>query len=247
MFYGLGHLFFPWGILLQVVAMIHAIRRRPDTYWYWIIFVGGFLGALAYIVMEMIPDTRLLGDVFKGFHQRSRIQQLETIILDNPSSGNYEELGDLLLEQKKYAQARECYDRAIAGRGSSADAFYRRGICSLELGDVARAIPDLEPVVNHEARYDHDRAAGLLAHAYALEGQAAQADALFARTVEISNFPEVHYNYAQFLKSQGRATEARHAAQRILQRKRTIPRYLQRFERTWFRKAKVLLKETPQV
>jgi hypothetical protein len=208
-----------------------------------VIFVGGFLGALVYIVVEMIPDTRLLGDVFKGFHHRSRIQQLETILLDNPSSGNYEELGDLLLEQKKYARARACYDQAIAARANSADAFYRRGICSLELGDAARAIPDLASVVNPDPRYDHDRAAGLLAHAYALQGQV---DMLFARTAERSNYPEVHYNYAQFLKSQGRAAQAREAAQRILNRKRTMPRYLQRFERPWFRKAKVLLKELPQ-
>lgn len=246
MLYGLTHLFFPWGILLQVVAMVHAIRRRPETYWYWIIFIGGFLGAAAYIVMEMIPDARLMGGVFKTFHQRSRIDQLEAIILDNPSSGNYEELADLLLEQKEYARARECYDKAIAARANSSDAFYRRGICSLELGDAARAIPDLEFVVNREVRYDHDRAAGLLAHAYALQGQVAQADALFARTAEISNFPEVHYNYAQFLKSQGRAPQAREEAQKILNRKRTMPRYLQRFERPWFRKAKSLLKEIPQ-
>jgi hypothetical protein len=246
MLYGLTHLFFPWGIVLQVVAMVHAIRRRPDTYWYWIIFIGGFVGAAAYIVVEMVPDMRLLGDVFKGFHQRSRIDQLEAIILDNPSSGNYEELADLLLEQKKYARARECYDQAIAGRANSSDAIYRRGICSLELGDAARAIPDLEFAVKRDRRYDHDRAAGLLAHAYALQGQVAEANALFARTAELSNYPEVHYNYAQFLKSQGRGAEARQAAQRILNRKRTMPRYLQRFERPWFRKAKSLLKEIPQ-
>ena len=51
MLYGLSHLFFPWGILLQAVALIHAIRRRPDTYWYWIIFIGGFLVALALVLI----------------------------------------------------------------------------------------------------------------------------------------------------------------------------------------------------
>lgn len=243
---GLSYLFFPWGLALQIVALVHAVRRRPETYWYWIIFIGGFLGAAAYIVAEVIPDTRLLGDVFKGFHQRSRIDQLEAIIHDNPSSGNYEELADLLLDQRKYAHARECYDKAIAARASSTDAFYRRGICSLELGDCAAALPDLEFVVNHEARYDHDRAAGLLAHAYALQGQAAQADALFGKVAELSNFPEIHYNYAQFLKSQGRVGEARESAQRILNRKRTMPRYLQRLERPWFRKANAFLKGLPK-
>jgi hypothetical protein len=31
------YLFYPWGILLQITAIIHFIRRRPDTYWLWII------------------------------------------------------------------------------------------------------------------------------------------------------------------------------------------------------------------
>src|SRR5450755_3396345 len=99
---GLSYLFFPWGVLLQVLALIHAFRRRPEYYWIWIILLGGFIGAGAYIVVEVLPDTRLLGDFFKGFNRRSRIQQLEAIILDNPSPGNYEELADLLLDQKKY-------------------------------------------------------------------------------------------------------------------------------------------------
>ncbi len=85
-----------------------------------------------------------------------------------------------------------------------------------------------------------------MAHAYALQGQNGRADALFARVTQISNYSEVHYNYAQFLKSQGRASEARESAQRILNRKRTMPRYLQRLERPWFRKAKAFLKEVPQ-
>jgi hypothetical protein len=246
MLYGLSYLFYPWGFLLQLVALVHALKRRPEYYWFWIILMGGFLGAAAYLVVEVVPDARMLGGFFKGFQQRSRIQELERIILDNPSSGNYEELADLLLEQKKYARARESYDKAIRARADSVDAFYRRGVCSLALGDSARAIPDLERAFQHDPRYDHDRAAGLLAHAYALQGQSHQADTLFAKVTELSNFPEVHYNYAQFLRSQGRANEAREAAQKILNRKRTMPRYLQRIERPWFRKARAFLKEVPQ-
>jgi hypothetical protein len=243
---GLSYLFFPWGFVLQILALIHVVRRRPEGYWIWIIIFGGFIGAAVYIVAEVVPDTKLLRDFFKGFHRRSRIQQLENIILDNPSPGNYEELADRLLDQEKFARAREYYDKAITARSDSVDAFYRRGLCSLGLEDIARAVPDLEYVVRRDVRYDHDRAAGLLAYAYGLQGQSQQADALFIRVTELSNAPEVHYNYAQFLKSQGRGREARESAQRILDRKRTMPRYLQRLERPWFRKAKAFLKEVPQ-
>jgi len=43
-------LFYPWGVILQAAAILHFVRRRPDTYWLWIILVGGGLGALVYIV-----------------------------------------------------------------------------------------------------------------------------------------------------------------------------------------------------
>ena len=106
MLWGLSHLFYPWGFVLQILALVHVARRRPDNYWIWIILFGGFLGVAVYIVVEVLPDAGLLADFFTGSGRRSRIQQLETAILDNPSAGNYEELADLLYDQKSYARPR---------------------------------------------------------------------------------------------------------------------------------------------
>lgn len=239
-------LYYPWGLILQALALVHAVKRRPEYYWYYIIFFGGAIGAAAYIVVEVVPDAGLLRNFFKGFGRRSRIQQLELIVEDNPSAGNYEELADLLLEQKNFSRARDCYDKAIAARNDSIDAFYRRGLCSLALNDCSRAVEDLARVCRQEARYDHDRAAAALAQAYALAGQADSADTWFKQATQFSNQPEIHYNYACFLRQQGRATEAREVAESILKRKRGMPRYLKRMERPWFRKASAILKAVPE-
>src|SRR6185295_17411521 len=104
---------------------------------------------------------------------------LEAAVLENPSAGNYEELGDLLLDEGKFARARECYSKAIASRADLPDSFYRRGIAEIQLRDFAAAVPDLEHIVARDPRYDSYRAAGLLAHAYANTGQAEKADTLF--------------------------------------------------------------------
>ena len=241
--FGLSHFFYPWGIFLQVAAMIHFFRRRPENYWFYIIIFGGPIGAGAYLIIEAIPDLGLLRGVFQGFGRRNRINILETQILDNPSPGNYEELGELLLEQKQYAQGREAFNQAITARNDSPHAFYHRGLCSLGLGDFAAAIPDLERVVTKDPKFDYYRAAGLLADAYARSGRLDLAEPLFASVTQFSTTPETLYNYANFLRLQNRSAEAREWTQKLLAKKRTLPRYMQRVERPWFRKAKSLEKD----
>jgi len=239
----LSYLFYPWGFIFQGLAIVHFIRRRPDTYWLWIILMGGGLGALVYIVVEVLPDLGLLRDSFKVFPRRKRIKELEAAILDNPSAGNYEELGDLYLEDAKYAAARQCFDKSISSRTDSPDPFYRRGICEMYLGDFTAALPDFERVIAKDPKYDFLRAAGLLAHAYANTGQPDKAEALFQEVLKTSTLSETYYNYASFLLIQNRKDEARNFARAILAKKPTMPGYLKRRERPWFRRANALLKQ----
>ncbi len=241
--FGLSYLFYPWGFVVQILAIVHFIRRRPETYWLYIIFLGGFLGASAYIVAEVLPDMTLLRGVIQGFGRRSRVETLEAQILDNPSAGNYEELGELYMEEKKYGNAREAFDRAIAARGDSPHTFYFRAMCLLAQNNYSEAIPDLERVVEGDRKFDYYRAAGLLADAYARTGEMDRSGLLFAEVTQYSTTPETLYNYANYLKLQNRREEAREWVHKLLAKKRTLPRYMGRIERPWFRKGKTLLKE----
>jgi hypothetical protein len=234
-----------WSIVLRIVALVHFIRRRPNFYWLWVILLFSWVGAAIYIVVEVIPDAGLLRDSFQVFPRRRRIQELERIVLDNPSAGNYEELGLLYLDDGNYARARASYDKAISSRTDHPDPFYRRGIAEVELGDFAAAVPDLERAVTSDPDYDFHRAKGLLAWAYAQAGQNEKADAMFREATRISTISETYYHYALFLQSQGRAAEAREWAQKILAKKPTMPGYLRRRERPWFRKADALLAQLP--
>jgi len=241
--FGLSHLFYPWGFILQGLAIIHFVRRRPEDYWFYVIFFGGFLGAGVYIVAEVLPDLGLLRGVFQGFGRKSRIHIVETQILDNPSAANYEELGELYKDQKQFEKAREAFTNAIAARSDSVYTFYYRAQASLGMSDFAAAIPDLERVVASDRKFDYWRAAGLLADAYAQTGQLERAGQLYVDVAQFSTTTETLYNYANFLKIAGRREEAREWAEKLLAKKRTLPRYMQRYERPWFRKGKALLKE----
>src|SRR5436190_2580192 len=230
-----------WGFALQVVAIVHFIRRRPDTYWLFIILIGGWLGALVYILVEVVPDAGLLSSSFQAFPRRRRINELERAILDNPSAGNYEELGLLYLDDGKFARARACYDKAISARTDHPDPFYRRALAEMEMEDFAAAVPDLERTLKFDRNYDFHRAKGLLAWAYAQTEQKEKAEALFEDATLISTLSETYYHYSLFLESQGRRDEAREWAKKILAKKPTMPGYLKRRERPWFRRANAVL------
>jgi hypothetical protein len=234
-------LFYPYGFILQAMALIHFARRRPDNFWLWIIIMGGGLGAFVYILVQVVPDAPLLRDAYQVFPRRKRIKELEGLVLDNPSVGNYEELGDLYLDDGQFAKARASFDRVLA-KTDAIDPLYRRALAAMALGDFAAAAADLEQVVARDPKYDYQRAPGLLAHARAKLGDAARAATLFAGVLETSTLSETQYNYAVLLADEGRGAEARDWVDRILRKKATMPEYIKRRERPWFRKARALKK-----
>ena len=239
----ISHLFYPWGLILQGIALWHFVKRRPENYWLWIIIFGGPLGAGVYGVAEMIPDLGLLRGSFEGFARRSRIKTAEAQVLDNPSAGNLEELADLYFDNKEFAKARDALNRAIAARSDSPHAFYSRAKSALAMGDYAGAIPDLEYVVGKDAKFDYYRATGLLGDACARTGDFGKAEYYFALAVQYSTTPETLFNYANYLTAAGKKKEAQEWVAKLQAKKRTLPRYRQRVERPWFRKGKVLAKE----
>lgn len=243
---GFLSLLFPWGIALQAIALVHFIRHRPETIWLWVILFLGPVGAIVYLAVEVVPDFVTLRSLFDGFGRRTRIRHLEALVAENPSPGNYEELGDLYLDERRYAHARDCYDKVLARRADQLDPRYRRGLAALHLGDFAAAAADLEAVTARDPRYDAHRALGLLAHACANAGDVERAAALFEQATAVSTLSETYYNYASFLAAQQRTGDARAWAERIVARRTTIPRYLRRREQAWFRKAEALLKRLPR-
>ena len=233
--------FYGYGMILQALAIIHFVRRRPDTYWLFIIFMGGWVGALAYILIEVIPDLGLLRGSFEVFPRRKRIKALQFAILDNPSAGNYEEL-------RRPLSGRQAVRPGARGAGSchrDEDRFGRSvlppGPRQIELNDFAAATADLEEVVRREPKYDYHRAAGLLAHCLGRVGRREEAHQLFADVTRISTLSETQYLYASLL-AEDKPDEARVWAQRILAKKPTMPAYVRRRERPWFRKASALLR-----
>ena len=189
----------------------------------------------------------MLRQSFKVFPRRRRIRELEAAVLDNPSAGNYEELADLYMEEGNFSKARDCYDKAISSRTDSPDPFYRRGVCEIELGDFTAAVQDLERVVQKDLGYDFHRAKGLLAHAYANSGQPRRPKICFARQSRSPRFPKPITTTRYFSRHRTGQPKPVNGRRRSSPRKPTMPGYLRRRERPWFRKASAFLKRLKAV
>ena len=243
---GLGfisHLFWPWGMFVQIGALVHFFRRRPEWYWFYVILIGGALGSAIYIVAEVLPDFGLARASFQRYSRRSRIATVEATVRDNPSVANLEELGEIYWDQRQYARAREAFDRAIATRADAPRTFYLRGQCEMELRDFPAAVCDFEESVRGDAKMDGYRGEMFLAQAYAAVGRNDDASVWFAEVVQRSSTAEVLFSYADFLAEQNRTAEAREWLDQLEAKRRSSPRYVQRVERVWFRKGSTLAKK----
>ena len=240
----LSHLFYPWGFVVQIAALVHFFwRRRASFVWLWIIFIGGFVGAAAYLIVEVLAEADLLRTALERRARKGRISGVEAQILDNPSVANLEELGELYWDERDYTKAREAFDRAVRTGSDSSRTFYRRGQCTLELGDAAAAVPDLEFAFRTEPKLDFYRGGMFLARAYAATGRDNEAAAVFSAVMQRTSTPEILCSYAAFLAKQNRKDEARDSLNRLEEMKRTAPRFVQRTERAWFNKGKALRKQ----
>ena len=237
--------FFSWGIfgiVLMAMALVHFVRRQPSFYWLYLILLLGPLGASIYLVIEALPELFDPG-AFRCVERGRRARDVEANIRQNPSAGNYEELGLLRLDKGDWAGARVCFDRALAQRTDSLDPFYRRGLAEVELGDFAAARADLERVVNVDAGYDFQRAAGLLAYADWKTGDIDRAQRLFEQVLRTSTLTETQLHYAEFLAETGRRDEAKQQATRIKDKRAGMPGFQRRRERKLFWRNAALLRK----
>jgi hypothetical protein len=228
------------GFILQIVCIVHCAKQGRDRFWIWLLIIGGLVAVAAYVIIEMLPDWSELRRRFTGPQRRRRIATLRAMIRDNPSAGNYEQLGELLVQQKKWSEARDAFDRAIASRSDSLDPFYWRGVSAFEVGDDAAAIRDLQYVVEREPKYDYSRARCLLARSLARAGRIDEAGHAFDKLVESTTASESLVAAAQFYGANGRAGTALELVESVLARRQTMPAYQKRRDRAAFSAARRL-------
>ena len=217
-------LFYPYGIVLQAIAIVHFARRRADTYWLLDHPHRRRRSAPRPTSSSRSCPTRdCCATSFQVFPRRSQIKELQAAIIDNPSIGNYEELGDLYLEDGQLrAGARmlrqghrvETPTRPIpstAGRSPNWPSTIRQA-----------AVTDLEEVYRSRSEVRLSARGGAARARPGQDGdrRSGRAEGLRRRAASSRPLSETQYNYARALAEHGQKAEAQASGRERMLRKK---------------------------
>ncbi len=159
--------------------VIHFFRRRPEGYWLFVIIFLGPLGALAYFVMEVVPDLRVKPPWLARVERKRRQQWLEARVAESPALESLYELGEIYAAEGDHARALELFARVLARDEEWQEAHYGRARSLMALGRLDEAIADLEPLARAKPNYHHYEAYLSLAECYERAGRLEQAQAAY--------------------------------------------------------------------
>lgn len=235
---------FPWylGALFQALMVVHYFRRRPEGYWFFVIIFLGPLGALIYFVMEVVPDLRVKPPWLARMERRRRRQWLEHVVEESPALEHLLELAENCAAEGEHPRAVELFSRVLKRDPDAREALHGRAKSLVDLGQIERAIEDLEPVVRAEPKHQFWGSYLTLAECYDRMGQPEKARAAYEEILGRTTVSRAYYGYGLLLDRQGDKERAREMMRQILAKKPALPRYLRRQERPWFKKAEAFLK-----
>jgi len=234
--------------LVDVALIVHAAKTGRFSPWGFIILYLPGIGALAYVVVELLPEwfgsykVRRARRQFAGaIDPTGRYRQLHDELEIVDTIANRSALAQECLALGKYDEALGQYD-AILARPLGEEPGFMLGKARAEygLGDAAAAIATLEEL---ERRWPAYRSAdGRLLYATALE-MAGRNDEALANYLDVGrHYPgaEPRVRQAQLLQRLGREAEARAIAEEVVRTLDRAPAHVRRSQRQWLASAQKL-------
>jgi len=238
--------YFYISVVLQVICVIHCIRRGRNNSWIWLIVFVPFVGSIAYIFVEMLNGNDIR-NVHAGvgsiFNPSSSIRKLEENFKFSDTFNNRVILADAYLNTGQTTRAIELYESSLTG------AFEEN----------EHVLIQLVTAYFREKRYDDviviskkiyrlpqfARSATHILYAIALgkNGQPELAEKEFKlMTARFSNF-EARYQYGLFLIQEDRKEDARRLYSEMVDESSHLSSRERNYNRRWFNLVKEELKK----
>lgn len=105
--------------VLQLLLIIHIIKNRKPFLWLWLLVFLPYIGGLAYIIVELLPELPhniSVGDsLAQALHPEGSISQLEEQVKHQDTVTNRTLLADAYCSSGRYDEALALYDSCLSG------------------------------------------------------------------------------------------------------------------------------------
>ena len=228
-------------IIITVILIIHVIKTGRNTIWIWVLALLSVAGAIAYIVVELLPDlfrSRTAQRTARGFKKAmDPTADLRRYENEARVTGNVAARQSYAEELHRHGR----YDDAITQFRSALTGLYEHdpnlmlGLARAQFakGDATAARTTLDDLIRLNP--DFKSPDGHLLYARALEAEGNIQKALEEYGVLATSYPgaEAAVRYAQLLQSQGRSDEAQKVARDLLEQARIAPAHYRRAQKSW--------------
>jgi len=227
--------------LLQITCLIHALRSGRDRTWIYILALLPGVGAVAYLVVEILPGL-LHSRTGRGLQQRAirsldpsrEVRRRREALEEADTVDNHRLLAEALAAAGEFTEAVGIYRRILTGIHADdpgmllgmAEAAFAAG----QFDDALRSVLRLG-----ETNPRYQPVAAQLLYAKTLEAMRRDDDAAREYEQLVTHAPgeEVRCRYALLLQRRGRALEALGGFKEILSRSKRAPGHYRRQEREW--------------
>jgi hypothetical protein len=234
-------IFFVLSLIVQVLLIVHVIKTGRNTIWIWVLALLSYAGIIAYVAAELIPDLlrsrtaqRAGRNMKKVLDPGAELRRYENEARVGGNVASLQRYADELTRQGRFDEAIAQYRKALTGLYEH-DPNIMLGVAQAQFGkgDASAARQTLDDLIRLNPDFRSPQ--GHLLYARSLEGEGNVAKALDEYKVLATSYPgaEAGARYAQLLKSQGRADEARKVAQEMLEAARIAPAHYRRAQKEW--------------
>ena len=204
-------------IALQIACAIHCARTGRSGVWVMVIIFAPVLGSLAYVVMEVLPNSGVPRTMHKARVKAAAkldpdkpIRQAREALETADTAANRVALADALADRGLWDEAIRHYEQGELKAPGGADRAIRLKLIRalFEAGRMKQARDMLEKLESSSVRSDNDRASLLLARMLEQEGESERALALYADVGVRLPGAEAQCREAGLLLQLGRRSEA---------------------------------------
>lgn len=229
------------SIVIQVILIIHVIKTGRNQIWIWVLALLSLPGAIAYIVVELLPDVfrsrtaqRTARGLKKAMDPTADLRRYENEARVTGNVASRQRYAEELTRQGRYDDAIAQFREALTGLYAH-DPNLMLGVARAQFGkgDATAARATLDELIRQNP--DFKSPEGHLLYARSLETEGNIEKAIEEYRVLAGSYPgaEAAVRFAQLLKAQGRIDESRQVARDLLEQARIAPAHYRRAQKSW--------------